>query len=552
MIGLATRARLAGQGPLGQLRVPLGPLMLPGVVALPAPETTAPQPGAGAGPGSQPGDGSTRAGLLSGNMKWVLLAAVVGGAAWLVTKGRKKAEPSSTPVPPDEKTSSAPSAKVDRSPASGARRASDCGCGCGGSGGCGTREAREQPETIALIKGCGWMKLESCVGKVFRDRESAHKWENSQHENVTIRVLPGKWKVGQTVPLGSAGKPLSASERRRDSERELSFAGYSFTAGPKGTAIHRGRVRTRTSGDHGADPIGDGMFRMVPSGDVVDYEERNRRMAAHRGSERAHDENNLHSRIAAVLGWSIDDVQSMGLRSLRDLVRQAVGESHALVAEINDRILHWASEGAPDLGDEALEAARARARREVELTNKRQMIWRTTLGYRVRPMGEKMNPAIRPEIVETVPGDTPRGSVGSVGERRRKPWSRLPAGWTKDSLEDFWDSVGGRVRTCITKIEGRVDDPGAFCASIADRLEPGWRSRETSRRGPMPTVEWDGRIYSLKSRTMSPPDLGAMSRIGALVWLNRNTYPRGYSRGGNPLAGMAGVVNVRVREEELS
>jgi len=34
----------------------------------------------------------------------------------------------------------------------------------------------------------------------------------------------------------------------------------------------------RTEGDYGADPIGDGMFRMVPSGDVVDYEERCRRL----------------------------------------------------------------------------------------------------------------------------------------------------------------------------------------------------------------------------------------------------------------------------------
>lgn len=30
--------------------------------------------------------------------------------------------------------------------------------------------------------------------------------------------------------------------------------------------------------DYGADPIGDGMFRMVPSGDVVDFAERCRRL----------------------------------------------------------------------------------------------------------------------------------------------------------------------------------------------------------------------------------------------------------------------------------
>jgi len=32
-------------------------------------------------------------------------------------------------------------------------------------------------------------------------------------------------------------------------------------------------------GDFGADPIGNGQFRMVPSGDVVDLSERNRRLS---------------------------------------------------------------------------------------------------------------------------------------------------------------------------------------------------------------------------------------------------------------------------------
>ena len=40
----------------------------------------------------------------------------------------------------------------------------------------------------------------------------------------------------------------------------------------------RQTVDLRASGDYGADPIGDGTFRMVPSGDVVDYAERCRRL----------------------------------------------------------------------------------------------------------------------------------------------------------------------------------------------------------------------------------------------------------------------------------
>ena len=30
--------------------------------------------------------------------------------------------------------------------------------------------------------------------------------------------------------------------------------------------------------DYGADPIGDGTFKMVPSGDIVDFDERNKRL----------------------------------------------------------------------------------------------------------------------------------------------------------------------------------------------------------------------------------------------------------------------------------
>jgi len=40
------------------------------------------------------------------------------------------------------------------------------------------------------------------------------------------------------------------------------------------------RVDTGKQGDYGADPTGDGKFRMVPSGDMVDYAERCRRLKA--------------------------------------------------------------------------------------------------------------------------------------------------------------------------------------------------------------------------------------------------------------------------------
>ncbi len=41
---------------------------------------------------------------------------------------------------------------------------------------------------------------------------------------------------------------------------------------------HSKALNTATQGDYGADPVGDGTFRMVPSGDIVDYAERMRRL----------------------------------------------------------------------------------------------------------------------------------------------------------------------------------------------------------------------------------------------------------------------------------
>ena len=69
----------------------------------------------------------------------------------------------------------------------------------------------------------------------------------------------------------------SAPSGAAASKRELHFAGYTFDADNKGTTVRREYV-VRKAGDYGADPIGDGTFRMVPSGDIVSWEERNRRL----------------------------------------------------------------------------------------------------------------------------------------------------------------------------------------------------------------------------------------------------------------------------------
>ena len=69
---------------------------------------------------------------------------------------------------------------------------------------------------------------------------------------------------------------MKSNGRERLKETITAF-GYSLdTAGkPERTLISFGAV-----GDYGADPIGDGTFRMIPSGDVVSFDERCRRLDA--------------------------------------------------------------------------------------------------------------------------------------------------------------------------------------------------------------------------------------------------------------------------------
>ena len=69
-----------------------------------------------------------------------------------------------------------------------------------------------------------------------------------------------------------------------------------------------------------------------------------------------------------------------------------------------------------------------------------------------------------------------------AGIKTAGKWDKLPKGWTQDSLKKMWGTLTGgkkhKVTACIKKMEGKVDDPGAFCASLADKMDLGWRSRD--------------------------------------------------------------------------
>ncbi len=69
------------------------------------------------------------------------------------------------------------------------------------------------------------------------------------------------------------------TDRLRDMDRPT-VLGYELdrqTLTPKRTAID-----TSKPGDYGRDPLGDGRYRMVPSGDIVSYEEMRRRLSGRR------------------------------------------------------------------------------------------------------------------------------------------------------------------------------------------------------------------------------------------------------------------------------
>lgn len=59
---------------------------------------------------------------------------------------------------------------------------------------------------------------------------------------------------------------------------------------------------------------------------------------------------------------------------------------------------------------------------------------------------------------------------------RKAQWESLPGGWTEASLRSFWGSLTGsvvhKVTKCIAKMgDTDISDPGAFCASLARKLE---------------------------------------------------------------------------------
>jgi hypothetical protein len=69
-------------------------------------------------------------------------------------------------------------------------------------------------------------------------------------------------------------------------------------------------------------------------------------------------------------------------------------------------------------------------------------------------------------------------------QKRSDKWKSKPKGWTDKSRKQFWESLTGesehKVTVCMEKMKGKVDNTGAFCASLADRVlgTTKWRGKK--------------------------------------------------------------------------
>lgn len=71
--------------------------------------------------------------------------------------------------------------------------------------------------------------------------------------------------------------------------------------------------------------------------------------------------------------------------------------------------------------------------------------------------------------------------------RLSRAWHSKPKGWTDKSRAKAWntltkDAPKHPVSKCMNEMEGKVDDPGAFCSSMSDRVRgTAWRKKKKAQ-----------------------------------------------------------------------
>ena len=62
-------------------------------------------------------------------------------------------------------------------------------------------------------------------------------------------------------------------------------------------------------------------------------------------------------------------------------------------------------------------------------------------------------------------------------------------------------------------------------------------------------VEFNGQHYKVRSNKTVVPDLATMDRMAALLWLNANTYPKGYSKAPAQSLAFGGAITITGGQE---
>lgn len=62
-----------------------------------------------------------------------------------------------------------------------------------------------------------------------------------------------------------------------------------------------------------------------------------------------------------------------------------------------------------------------------------------------------------------------------LAQKVTSEWLNYPKGWTKETAKKFWNSITkDRVhkrKACMKAMEGKIDNPGAFCNSLYQMFE---------------------------------------------------------------------------------
>jgi len=76
----------------------------------------------------------------------------------------------------------------------------------------------------------------------------------------------------------------------------------------------------------------------------------------------------------------------------------------------------------------------------------------------------------------------------AASDKQADKWEKKPKGWTDESRKKFWESLTSaapkhKVTECIKRMNKHMGgNAGAFCASLADRVMPGWRQEAAKDR----------------------------------------------------------------------